>query len=96
MDRNLLANATSADDSPTPGYMFNEISRSTLANYTACTQIQEYLLSRITKNNHNIKFKCLMIIKHICRTGRAEFKKEIGRNVDPIKECLRKNDVQLL
>ncbi len=27
MDRNLLANATSADDSPTPGYMLNEIAR---------------------------------------------------------------------
>jgi hypothetical protein len=25
MDRNLLANATSSDDSPTPGYMLSEI-----------------------------------------------------------------------
>ncbi len=25
MDRNLLANATSSDDTPTPGYMLNEI-----------------------------------------------------------------------
>ena len=27
MDRNLVANATSADDSPTPGYMLNDIAR---------------------------------------------------------------------
>lgn len=26
MDRSLLANATSQDDAPTPGYMLNEIS----------------------------------------------------------------------
>ncbi len=27
MDKGLLADATSSDDSPTPGYMLNEISR---------------------------------------------------------------------
>lgn len=25
MDKNLLTNATTSDDSPTPGYMLNEI-----------------------------------------------------------------------
>lgn len=89
MDRGLLSNATSADDSPTPGYMLNEISRATTANYNNSVQLQEYLLSRVTKNNHNVKFKCLVIIKHVCRTGRPEFKKEMGRNVNPIKECLQ-------
>lgn len=30
------------------------------------------------------------VIQHVCRTGRAEFKREMARKVDPIKDCLRK------
>ena len=89
MDRNLLNNATSSDDGATPGYMLTDISKATLANYQVCQQLQEYLLSRIKKNNHNVKYKCLVIIKHVCRSGRADFKKEMSRNVEPIKECLQ-------
>ena len=83
----MLADATSSDDSPTPGYMLVDISSKitslflsshsvrlswiqyllfsgqTLANYTACTQLIEYLTARLSKKNHNIKYKCLVIIK---------------------------------
>lgn len=94
MDRNLLANATTSDDSPTPGYMLNEIARkmlcflmlnieqywgrniitgSTTNSYPANTQLQEYLLSRLAKNNHNIKYKCLVIIKVISHSLHCPF-----------------------
>ena len=85
----MLNEATSADDAPTPGYLLADISKQTLANYTACVQLQEFLASRVKKDNHNVKFKCLVIVKHVCRTGRPEFKKEIGRNIEAIKECLQ-------
>ncbi len=85
----MLNEATSADDAPTPGYLLADISKQTLANYTACVQLQEFLASRVKKDNHNVKFKCLVIVKHVCRTGRPEFKKEMGRNIDAIKECLQ-------
>lgn len=141
MDSSLLSDATSSDDSPTPGYQLSEIARkkfnfytilycdilsriclhqktgATIASYQACTQLEDFLLSRITKSNHNIKYKCLQIIKvlvysysnvynrllpnstfqlsllklqHVCRSGRPEFKRDMGRNTGPIKECLRK------
>lgn len=89
MDKGLLNEATSPDDSPTPGYMLGEIARLTVANYQACLQLIEFLNARLRKNNHNVKYKCLMIIKHVCRNGRADFKKEMGRNLDPVKECLQ-------
>ena len=38
MDRNLLNDATSTDDSATPGYMLTDISKATIANYQACQQ----------------------------------------------------------
>ncbi len=36
---------------------------STLSNYQACVQIQDYLLARVAQKHHNIKFKALVIIK---------------------------------
>lgn len=35
----------------------------TLANYSACLQLEEYLCSKLAKNNHNTKYKCLLVIK---------------------------------
>jgi hypothetical protein len=42
----------------------------TTFNYAANTQLQEYLISRIKRDNHNVKYKCLVIIK--VRAGRTE------------------------
>lgn len=89
MDKNLLNDATSSYDTPTPGYMLTEISRATLANYPAVVQLQEHLVTNLKKDNHNVKFKCLIIIKHVCRTGRPEFKREMSRHVEHVKECLQ-------
>jgi hypothetical protein len=33
---------------------------------------------------------CLFYFKYICRAGRPEFKREMAKKVDAIKECLRK------
>ena len=63
MDRTMLARATSSDDAPTPGYLFAEIAKITNANYEACQKLETYLLDRLKKNNHNVKFKTLQIIK---------------------------------
>mmetsp|Transcript_16816 Transcript_16816/g.25277 ORF Transcript_16816/g.25277 Transcript_16816/m.25277 type:complete len:704 (-) Transcript_16816:165-2276(-) len=89
MDKGLLNEATSTDDSPTPGYMLTEISRATLVSYPGCVQLIEFLNARLKKNNHNVKYKCLIIIKHVCRTGRGDFKKDMARNLDAVKECLQ-------
>ncbi|CAM9640071.1 unnamed protein product, partial [Choristocarpus tenellus] len=88
MDRSLLAKATSNDESPTPGYLFGEIASMTHANFEACRQLENYLLTRIKKNNHNIKRKCLQIIKHVCMKGRSDFKMTMRREAEVIKACL--------
>jgi hypothetical protein len=84
MDISMLKEATSSDANPTPGYMLNEICRATITSYQACVDLHEFLVTRIKSNNANIKLKCLVITKHVCRSGRADFKKE-WRKVDPIK-----------
>lgn len=82
MDKSMLARATSSDDSPTPGYMYGEISKMSLSSYDACKELEDYLINRLKRNNHNVKYKCLMIIKHVCRTGRAEFKRDLQRQTE--------------
>ena len=89
MDQALLRDATSVDDSPTPGYLLAEISKQTHASYMACSSLLDFLVKRVANSNHNIKYKTLVIIRYVCRTGRAEFKREMARNVEPIKECLQ-------
>lgn len=90
MDKNILNDATSNDDSPTPGYLLNEISKATIANYTASTQLQDFLVARINKPNPNIKYKCLVLVKHVCRFGRSDFKRDMAKHIEAIKECIRK------
>ena len=88
MDRNVLKTATSSDDAPPHGFLLAEISRATLASYQACVQLLDFLLTRIKKDQNNVKFKCLVIIRHVCRSGRVDFKREMGRHIPVIKECI--------
>ncbi|CAN0328172.1 unnamed protein product, partial [Phaeothamnion confervicola] len=88
MDRSILARATSSDDSPTPGYLYGEIAAMTKASYADCQKVQAFLLERIKKKNHNVKHKCLLIIKHVCQKGRPDFKREMQRGIEDVKECI--------
>eukprot|EP01038_Epipyxis_sp_PR26KG_P006051 gene6051-8332_t len=88
MEKTLLNDATSMDECPTPGYMLNDIVKSSISSLNNTQKLLEFLLLRIAKNNPNVKYKCLLIIKHLCRNGRLEFKQEIGKNISSIKECL--------
>eukprot|EP01038_Epipyxis_sp_PR26KG_P006050 gene6050-8331_t len=88
MDRNILMAATSADDVPTSGYHLNEIAKTINSNLQACEQVRMFLIARLSQNNHNVKHKCLIVIKYLCRNGRLEFKQKITTSIDPIKECL--------
>lgn len=89
MDKSLLASATSADEAPTPGYMLNDIARMTLVSIDTSQQVMDYLMSRLKKDNCNVKHKVLVIIRHICRAGRPEFKREMTRSTEPVKACLQ-------
>lgn len=89
MDKALLTRATSKDDAPTPGYLYGEIARMTQHSYDTCTKVMDFLVSRVKNKHHTVKFKALQVIKHVCREGRVDFKREMQKNIPIIKECLR-------
>lgn len=62
--------------------MYGEISKMSLVSYEACKEIQDYLLARLKKSNHNVKYKALIIIKHVCRAGRPDFKRDMTRQTE--------------
>lgn len=89
MDKGLLTRATSKEDSPTPGYLYGEIARMTQHSFDTCAKVLEFLISRVKNKHHTVKFKALQVIKHVCRDGRADFKREMQKHIATIKECLR-------
>ena len=41
MDRTILNKATSSDDAPTPGYLFDEIAKMTISSYEANGKVRK-------------------------------------------------------
>eukprot|EP00403_Amphidinium_massartii_P017834 CAMPEP_0178415610 /NCGR_PEP_ID=MMETSP0689_2-20121128/23639_1 /TAXON_ID=160604 /ORGANISM="Amphidinium massartii, Strain CS-259" /LENGTH=185 /DNA_ID=CAMNT_0020036933 /DNA_START=47 /DNA_END=600 /DNA_ORIENTATION=- len=87
VDRALLNKATSADDTPTPGYMFGEIAKATFADIDACQQLADYLIKKLERDNPHVKLKVLRIIRHVCDQGKHDFRRAIQKKADLVKQC---------
>ena len=88
MDKSLVSKATSPEEDPTPGYMYNEISRITHVSADACKHLEEFLLKRLKKDNVHQKLKVLRVIKHCCKQGHATFRRDMQRQIGEVKPCL--------
>lgn len=93
-DRNALARATESTSSPTPGYLYNDISKSAATSPAAASEIATYLIRRLeSKNNVHIKYKCLKVIQMVAShpATRGHFKRVIVQDtsaIASIKNCL--------
>lgn len=94
VDRNTLARATESTTSPTPGYLYNDIAKSAASSPSTSSEIATYLIRRLeSKNNVNIKYKCLKTIQMVSShpASRGMFKRCIVQDtnaVAAIKTCL--------
>jgi len=94
MDRNALARATEATSSPTPGYLYIDIAKSSATSPQTSTDIAKYLTRRLSqKSNPNIKYKCLKIVTKTSTNpiNRGMFKRAVAQDheaVACIKACL--------
>jgi hypothetical protein len=95
MDRTLLARATEQSDAPTPGYMYLDIAKNAASNPSTCAEIGQYLTRRLaSKQNHNVKFKCLKVISKTAASPylRGQFKRSLSQDpsaVAAIKDALQ-------
>ena len=88
MDKSLVNKATSPDEVPTPGYMYNEIARITHASADASKSLKDYLLKRLKKDSVHVKTKVLRVMKHCCTQGHMTFRRDLQRHTTEVKECL--------
>ncbi|CRH01329.1 conserved Plasmodium protein, unknown function [Plasmodium relictum] len=87
MNRLILNKATSSNDEPTPGYLYNEISQMTFCSKESLVLVGEYLLKKLQRTDLNVKLKTLKILKHLCDKKRSDFRTFLKKKIDIIKEC---------
>ena len=92
-DKSSLARATDSSTSPTPGYLYVDITKSVSSSPNACSETIQYLQRRLSKNNGTIKFKTLKIFQIVSmdKMTRGSFKRAVAMHhscIASIKECL--------
>ena len=89
MENKQVTKATSKDEAPTPGYLLNEIARTTQASDEASHKLEEFLLKRLSKESHpQIVLKTLRLAKYCCENGHPSFRRGIQRRVNEIRPFL--------
>jgi hypothetical protein len=69
--------------------MFQEIINTTHANPSSCDAFERVIFARLRKSQPNIKWKCLMVIKHVTPKANQSFKRCMQDHVGDIKACLQ-------
>ncbi|XP_051889093.1 AP-4 complex accessory subunit Tepsin isoform X2 [Pristis pectinata] len=82
----VLMKATSDDEIPCPGYLFEEIVKVSHESLGTCQCLLEYLLERLQSNSCNVKLKVLKILQYVCGHGSPQFTLELRRNATLIQE----------
>ncbi|CAB1338346.1 unnamed protein product [Coregonus sp. 'balchen'] len=82
-----LMKATADDESPCPGYLFEEIGKISQES-TGCGQcLLEYLLERLQVESCHVKIKVLKIFVHLCGHGSPHLLTELRRNSTFIQQA---------
>jgi len=86
-ERQMVIKATSDDAEPTPGYLFNELSKLTY-NPDSLRNVEDYLDGRLEKKSSNVRLKALKIIKYLCDRGNPNFRRDFQRRTNNLRQCL--------
>ncbi|XP_033748801.1 AP-4 complex accessory subunit Tepsin-like isoform X2 [Pecten maximus] len=76
----IILKATSDDDKPIPGYLYQEISKITHESDGYCESTLEYLVDRLEKNSCHIKLKVIKVMKYLLENGHRNFRFGLLKN----------------
>ncbi|XP_054611015.1 AP-4 complex accessory subunit tepsin isoform X2 [Dunckerocampus dactyliophorus] len=82
-----LMKATADDESPCPGYLFQEIGKISHESSASDQCLLEYLLERLQVESCHVKLKVLKIFVHLCGHGSKHFLTELRRNSTFIQQA---------
>ncbi|XP_053309340.1 AP-4 complex accessory subunit tepsin [Spea bombifrons] len=83
----LLLKGTSDDNTPCPGYLYEEIAKISRESPGSCQCLLEYLLNRLQSSSCHVKLKVLKILLSLCTHGSAQFVRDLRRNASYIQEA---------
>ncbi|KAJ1129113.1 hypothetical protein NDU88_007484 [Pleurodeles waltl] len=83
----ILIRATSDDEIPCPGYVFEEIAKISHESVASHQCLLEHLLSRLQSQSCYIKLKVLKILLYLCAHGSTRFLQDLRRNSTFIQEA---------
>ncbi|KAM6403308.1 AP-4 complex accessory subunit tepsin [Rhynochetos jubatus] len=83
----VLLRATADDDTPCPGYLFEEIAKISHESPGSSQCLLEHLLSRLQSSSCHVKLKVLKILRHASAQGSPQFVLQLKRNACFIREA---------
>ncbi|XP_070580870.1 AP-4 complex accessory subunit tepsin-like [Ptychodera flava] len=83
----MLHKATSDDESPTPGYMYPEITNISFESTGYCQSLLDFLVDRLNKKSYYVKAKVLRVMKHTVVNGHTMFRQGLRRSAKGIKDA---------
>ncbi|ELU15711.1 hypothetical protein CAPTEDRAFT_201129 [Capitella teleta] len=85
----VLLKATSDDDQPTPGYLYQEINQLTLKSGSYCQDLLDCLTERVKNTSYHVKIKALRILKFVVENGHPEFRHGLRKKSKVIVEATK-------
>ncbi|XP_033630619.1 AP-4 complex accessory subunit tepsin-like isoform X1 [Asterias rubens] len=85
----MILKSTSDDDTPTPGYLYQELSDLTYVSSGYCNSLLDVLVDRLDKSSHHVKFKVLRVMKHVVENGSEEFRAGLLRRSAGIQHATK-------
>ncbi|KAG8564887.1 hypothetical protein GDO81_012614 [Engystomops pustulosus] len=83
----LLLKGTSDDDTPCPGYLYEEMAKISQESSGSCQCLLEYLLNRLQNHSCHVKLKVLKILLYLCFHGSDQIVQDLRRNAVYIQEA---------
>ncbi|NWH71336.1 AP4AT protein, partial [Piaya cayana] len=83
----VLLRSTADDDTPCPGYLFEEIAKISHESLGSSQCLLEYLLNRLQSSSCHVKLKVLKILQHTCTQGSPQFVQQLRRNACFIRDA---------
>mmetsp|Transcript_12934 Transcript_12934/g.35866 ORF Transcript_12934/g.35866 Transcript_12934/m.35866 type:complete len:283 (+) Transcript_12934:58-906(+) len=85
--KSKISKATQDDEAPTPGYLQEELKKITYEG-AHCCEVEDHLLLRLQVKSSNVKIKSLRLIKTLCERGSPNFRRDLQRRTNAVRECL--------
>eukprot|EP01129_Flabellula_baltica_P012234 TRINITY_DN5493_c0_g1_i2.p1 TRINITY_DN5493_c0_g1~~TRINITY_DN5493_c0_g1_i2.p1 ORF type:complete len:569 (-),score=136.09 TRINITY_DN5493_c0_g1_i2:7-1683(-) len=85
----IIEQATTDNDNPTPGYIYNQICQLSKKDANTCERILRYLLNKLKKQNSPaVKLKVLLVIKQLLQKGNSHFQICLQRQSEELRPFL--------